>query len=78
MGRCHIQNPETKEWACWSTVSDEFISDWMPEDIYKFWLELQIVRDAIDSIPYRRFDIKESKWVTYEDAMKILAEKEIE
>lgn len=37
MSHCNIQNPKTKQWRCWSTVVDDWISDWMDEAEYKDW-----------------------------------------
>ena len=37
MGRGIIQHPETKKYAIWSSIVDDFISDWLSEDELKQW-----------------------------------------
>ena len=37
MPRYNVQHPETKEWRCFSTIVDDWIGDWMPEDEYERW-----------------------------------------
>ena len=37
MSRFNVQNPETKEWRCFSTIVDDWVTDWMDEERYEFW-----------------------------------------
>lgn len=37
MPRFNVQHPQTKEWRCFSTIVDGWITDWMPEDEYEAW-----------------------------------------
>lgn len=46
MGHANIQHPETGMWRCWSTVVDNWITDWMTESDYKEWL----IQEAANSM----------------------------
>lgn len=37
MPRINVQHPQTKEWRCFSSIVDDWITDWMPEDEYEKW-----------------------------------------
>lgn len=37
MPRFNVQHPKTKEWRCFSTIVDDWITDWMEEDRYEKW-----------------------------------------
>lgn len=37
MPRFNVQHPQTKAWRCFSSVVDDWITDWMPEDEYEAW-----------------------------------------
>ena len=37
MSHCNIQHPKTKQWRCWSTIVDDWITDWLDEEDYKEW-----------------------------------------
>lgn len=41
MPRYNVQNPDTGLWACFSGISDEFITDWMLKDEYEAWRRKQ-------------------------------------
>lgn len=40
MPHCDIQHPETKQWRCYSTIVDDWISNWMDEKDYIEWLQV--------------------------------------
>ena len=37
MPRFNVQHPVTKEWRCFSTVVDDYVTDWMDEERYEIW-----------------------------------------
>jgi len=37
MPRFNVQHPVTKEWRCFSTVIDDYVTDWMDEESYQKW-----------------------------------------
>lgn len=63
MGHANIQHPETGMWRCWSTVVDNWITDWMTESDYKEWL----IQEAANSMreDLQDFGIKTSRYITY-------------
>lgn len=67
MGRFNIQHPVTKEWRCFSTVVDNWISDWMPEDKYKEFLIQKAVEDVNYALKYS--GILKSSYYSYNDAV---------
>lgn len=62
MGRCNIKNKKTGLWRCWSTIVDDWVSDWLSEEDYKEWL----ITEAIDSLRYEldHYGIKESRYLS--------------
>lgn len=46
MARADIKDYETGNWACWSTIVDDYVIDWCPEDQYK----AELIVDAIHRI----------------------------
>ena len=41
MPRYNVQNPKTFEWRCFSSVVDDWITDWMDEKRYERWRQFQ-------------------------------------
>lgn len=37
MPRYNVQHPETKKWRCFSSIVDDWITEWMDEEKYKKW-----------------------------------------
>lgn len=37
MPRFNVQNPVTKKWRCFSTIVDDWVTDWMVEAQYELW-----------------------------------------
>lgn len=60
MGRGIIQHPETKKYAIWSSIVDDFITDWLSEDELKQWqineYAEQIKEQEIKVTPFKTFD----------------------
>ena len=48
MSRFNVQHPVTKEWRCFSTIVDDWITDWMDEKTYQHWREMEYGRQAGD------------------------------
>lgn len=46
MPRFNVQHPVTKEWRCFSTIVDDWITDWMDEKTYQHCRELEYGRQA--------------------------------
>lgn len=52
MPRYNVQHPETGEWRCFSSIVDDWVTDWMDEERYQRWREKQYgiaagaIRDA--------------------------------
>ena len=65
MGHLNIQHPETKLWRCYSTIVDDWLCGWMPENDYKEWL----IQDTIDSMreEFERIGIKSSTRYSYNE-----------
>lgn len=63
MPRYNVQNPDTGLWACFSGISDEFITDWMPKDEYEAWRRKQY---GVDIEPAEACNMMD-----YEEAMQI-------
>ena len=74
MGRCNIKHPQTGEWRCWSTIVDNWVSEWMSEADYKQWLVDEATRQAAAEI--EAYGIKESRFQTYNDCLYKLAMRE--
>ena len=37
MPRYNVQHPETKQWRCFSSIVDDYVTDWMDEEQYEAW-----------------------------------------
>ena len=70
MPRFNVQHPVTKELRCFSSVVDDFITDWMSEERYQKWRECEYGRQA--------GDIGETNQMTLEDAEEIIRQREVE
>lgn len=46
MPRYNVQHPETKEWRCFSSIVDDWVSDWMDEERYERWREFEYGKDC--------------------------------
>ena len=59
MSRYNVQNPNTKEWRCFSSVVDDYITDWMDEERYQHWREIEYGKQAGDLRSANRMTIEE-------------------
>ena len=41
MPRYNVQHPTTKAWRCFSSIVDDWITDWMDEETYQKWRKQQ-------------------------------------
>ena len=46
MPRYNVQHPVTKEWRCFSSIVDDWVTDWMNEERYQKWREYEYGRQA--------------------------------
>ena len=46
MPRFNVQHPVTKQWRCFSTIVDNYVTDWMDEERYQKWREYEYGRHA--------------------------------
>ena len=37
MPRYNVQHPTTKKWRCFSSIVDDWITEWMDEEKYQKW-----------------------------------------
>lgn len=37
MPRYNVENPKTKKWRCYSSVTNEWLTDWMDKKSYQLW-----------------------------------------
>ena len=63
MGRGIIQHPETKKYAIWSSVVDDFITDWLDEEELKQWQ----INDYAEQI--KEQPIKVSRFLTFDECL---------
>lgn len=62
MGRCNIQNRKTGLWRCWSTIVDDWITDWMTEEEYKNWIIQETVEQLTAEL--EEYGIREARYIT--------------
>lgn len=67
MPRYNVQHPTTKEWRCFSSVVDDWVTDWMDEERYQKWREAEYGRQA--------GPVRKANQMTLEEAERIIAEK---
>ena len=67
MPRFNVQHPVTKEWRCFSTIVDDYVTDWMDEERYQKWRLYQYGQNA--------GEIRDANLMDYEDAEQIIANR---
>ena len=65
MPRFNVQHPTTKQWRCFSTIVDDYVTDWMDEERYQKWREYEYGRHA--------GPIREANLMSYEEAEEKIA-----
>lgn len=41
MPRYNVQHPDTKQWRCFSSIVDDYVTDWMDIKDYEHWRKEQ-------------------------------------
>lgn len=67
MPRYNVQHPVTKEWRCFSTVIDDYVTDWMDEESYQKWRLEEYGKSA--------GEIKDANLMDYEEADQRIVDK---
>lgn len=67
MPRFNVQHPVTKEWRCFSTVVDDYVTDWMDEERYQRWRLEQYGKQA--------GEIRDANLMDYEEAEQTIADR---
>lgn len=70
MPRYNVQHPDTKEWRCFSTIVDDWITDWMEEDRYEKWRQF--------SYGVNCGSVYEANQMSLEEAEEIIKERKEE
>ena len=61
MPRYNVQNPMTKEWRCFSSIVDDWITDWMDEEQYQKWRKFVYGENAKDLHLANIMDLSEAE-----------------
>ena len=64
MPRYNVQHPDTKEWRCFSSVVDDWITDWMAEERYQKW--------RLKEYGIRAGEIRNANLMSLEEAEEII------
>jgi hypothetical protein len=67
MPRYNVQHPVTKEWRCFSSVVDGYVTDWMDEERYQNWRLMQYGKQA--------GKIRDANLMDYEEAEQRIADR---
>ena len=62
MPRYNVNKPKTDEWACYSTISEDFITEFMPRNDYQKWREKEYGVHC--------GDLKDGNYMDYEEAIR--------
>ena len=68
MPRYNVQHPTTKAWRCFSSIVDDWITDWMDEESYQKWREHQYGVSA--------GNIRDANIMSLDDAERYISERE--
>ena len=61
MPRYNVQHPVTKKWRCFSSIVDNWVTDWMNEDRYQKWREYEYGRQAGSIYESNRMSLEEAE-----------------
>lgn len=67
MPRYNVQHPVTKEWRCFSSIVDDWVTGWMDEERYQKWRGTEYGRQA--------GPIREANQMGLEEAERIIMKK---
>lgn len=68
MPRYNVQHPDTKEWRCFSTIVDDWVTDWMEEYRYEKWRQFSYGSDC--------GSIREANQMSLEEALEVIKRRE--
>jgi len=68
MPRFNVENPKTGEWRCFSTIVDDWITDWMDEERYEQWRKLEYGRHCSP--------VRKSNQMSLDQAEKIIKDRQ--
>lgn len=75
MPRYNVHDEKTGKWRCFSTVSDDWVTDWMDEERFNQWRRLEYGRTCGDLKDTNRMTIEEAEEAI---EMRKIAEEVIE
>ena len=61
MPRYNVQHPKTGEWRCFSSVIDDWITDWMDEERYEQWRRFEYGKHCGTVRESNIMDLKEAE-----------------
>lgn len=61
MPRFNVQHPVTGEWRCFSSIVDDWVTDWMDEERYQAWREYEYGRQAGDVRTANQMSLEEAE-----------------
>ncbi len=61
MPRYNVQHPVTGEWRCFSSIVNDWVTDWMDEERYQKWREYEYGRSAGDVRSANRMSLEEAE-----------------
>lgn len=67
MPRFNVQHPKTKEWRCFSTIMDDWVTDRMEEDRYERWRQFSYGADC--------GSVYEANQMSLEEAEEIISDR---
>lgn len=67
MPRFNVQHPVTKEWRCFSTVVDDYVTDWMDKSRYQMWRRCEYGKQA--------GEIRDANLMDYREAEQKIADR---
>jgi len=66
MPRYNVQHPVTKEWRCFSSIVDDWVTDWMGENRYQKWREYEYGRQAGAICEANQMSLEEAEMIIKE------------
>lgn len=70
MPRYNVQHPKTKQWRCFSSIVDDYVTNWMDINDYELWRKEQYGVNC--------GSVEEANIMTFEEAEEIRALPELD
>lgn len=67
MPRYNVQHPKTGEWRCFSSIVDDWVTDWMEEERYEHWRQLEYGRNC--------GPVREANQMTLQEAQRAIRDR---